>query len=166
MVKSNHWTVTANLHPAAPQKRQLPLWLWVWDKKALKIFPPSWNCTEIFLSENHYVGWEYHACESLINCSYILSVKCWASHFHSCQPRCSSQQVSLFLYLFARPIEKAGQLHPSSPFGRHSVSFVHKPCIVSKFSPPINILNLCSLAFAKAIFAIRMAPFLLSHWVA
>lgn len=79
MVKSSHWTVTANLHPAAPQKRQLPLWLWVWDKKALKIFPPPWNYTEILLLENHYLRWEYHVCESLLNCSYTLSVKCWAT---------------------------------------------------------------------------------------
>ena len=44
---------------------------------------------------------------------------------------------------------KTGLLHPSSPFGHHSLSSVHKPCILSRFSAPINILNLCSLAFAK-----------------
>ena len=90
---------------------------------------------------------EYHVCESLLNCSDTLSVKRWATVTSAV----ASQGVihSRFILFFCMSYRKTGLLHPSSPFGHHSLSSVHKPCILSRFSAPINILNLCSLAFAK-----------------
>lgn len=139
----------SQLTPSCPTKDAAPFVTLGVRQKGTENLPPSlkwhWNFT---LRESLFrMRVEYHVCESLLNCSDTLSVKRWATVTSAV----ASQGVihSRFILFFCMSYRKTGLLHPSSPFGHHSLSSVHKPCILSRFSAPINILNLCSLAFAK-----------------